>query len=112
MSSFYVSVRRIPPHFSIEPPDVLEVEPNASVAIECVAVGSPMPIVKWRQGYLEINPDDDPPHGKNVLNLTGVRESTNYTCVAQSELGNIEKDVHVRVKGKIIVECKFMNVSE
>lgn len=62
-----------------------------------------MPVVKWRKGYQEINPDEDPPHGRNVLNLTGVRESANYTCVAQSELGNIEKDVFVQVKGKSVV---------
>ncbi|XP_060552130.1 receptor-type tyrosine-protein phosphatase F-like isoform X9 [Ruditapes philippinarum] len=94
----YVKIRRVPPHFSIEPPDVLEVEPNASVTIDCVAVGSPMPVVKWRKGYQEVNKDEDPPHGKNVLNLTGVRESANYTCIAQSELGNIEKDVQIKVK--------------
>jgi netrin-G3 ligand len=99
----YITVRRVPPHFSIEPPDVLEVEPNASVTIDCVAVGSPMPVVKWRKGYQEVNKDEDPPHGKNVLNLTGVRESANYTCIAQSELGNIEKDVQIKVKGKIVV---------
>lgn len=59
-----------------------------------------MPIVKWRRGYHEVNKDKEPPLGRNVLNLTGVRESVNYTCVAQSELGNIEKDTEIRVKGK------------
>ncbi|XP_053394772.1 tyrosine-protein phosphatase Lar-like isoform X3 [Mercenaria mercenaria] len=94
----YVKVRRVPPNFPTPPPDVIEVEPNASLTIDCMAVGSPMPVVKWQKGYWEINPKDDPPLGRNVLNLTGVRESTNYTCVAQSELGNIETVVQVRVK--------------
>ena len=31
--------------------------------------------------------------------LTNVRESANYTCVASSDLGNIEANAQVKVKG-------------
>ena len=58
--------------------------------ITCVAVGSPMPFVKWRLGAIELTPEDNIPIGKNVLLLADVMESANYTCVATSDLGNIE----------------------
>ncbi|CAH1774763.1 unnamed protein product [Owenia fusiformis] len=38
------------------------------------------------------------PVGRNVLQLTNVKESANYTCVAVSELGNIESVATVKVK--------------
>ncbi|XP_052776376.1 tyrosine-protein phosphatase Lar-like isoform X3 [Mya arenaria] len=107
----YVKVRRVPPHFSVAPPDEYEVEPNATFSIDCVAVGSPMPVVRWRKGFVVLNRDDEAPHGKNSLNISGIRESTNFTCVAQSELGNIEKDVHVKVKALPNPPVKLM-VSE
>lgn len=100
LTIFSIAVRRVPPHFSVKLEDVYEVDPNGSLSIPCVAVGSPMPVVKWRQGYHDVNPEEDPPHGQNWLNLTGIRETTNYTCVAQSDLGNIEKDLQIKVRGK------------
>ncbi|XP_048762556.1 tyrosine-protein phosphatase Lar-like isoform X5 [Ostrea edulis] len=93
----YVRVRRVPPHFTL-PPKRLEVNPNGSVNLTCVAVGSPMPHVMWRDGASELG---KPVIGKNVLQLKNVTESKNYTCVASSELGNIEHvgEVIVRAKG-------------
>ena len=76
--------------------------PGGAVNITCVAVGSPMPYVKWRLNALELTPDDNIPIGKNVLMLTDVRESANYTCVAASDLGNIEAVAQVKVKGTSI----------
>jgi len=93
------SVRRVPPHFSI-PPENVEVMPGGSVNITCVAIGSPMPFVKWRLGALELTHEDNIPIGKNVLMLDNIRESATYTCVAASDLGNIESDAEVRVKGR------------
>lgn len=89
----------MPPHFSI-PPENVEVMPGGSVNITCVAIGSPMPFVKWRLGALELTPEDNIPIGKNVLMLNDIRESATYTCVAASDLGNIESDAEVRVKGQ------------
>lgn len=60
-----------------------------------------MPYVKWRLGAVELTPEDEVPIGRNVLSLNDVRESTNYTCVASSELGNIEDVAHVKVKGSV-----------
>lgn len=93
------AVRRVPPHFSI-PPDDVEVMPGGSVNLTCVAIGSPMPHVRWRLGAVDLTPEDSIPIGKNVLMLKDVRETATYTCVATSELGNIEADCDVRVKGK------------
>lgn len=91
-------VRRVPPHFSI-PPENAEVLPGGAVNLTCVAIGSPMPFVRWRLGAVELTPEDNPPIGKNILQLTDVRETATYTCVATSDLGNIEYDAEVRVKG-------------
>lgn len=96
------TVRRVPPHFSI-PPDNAEVMPGGDVNLTCVAVGSPMPLVRWRLGDSELTPDDNVPVGRNILMLRDVTVSGNYTCVATSDLGNIEHMVEVKVKGNKFV---------
>ncbi len=93
------SVRRVPPRFSIPPTDN-EIMPGGSVNITCVAVGSPMPYVKWMLGAEDLTPEDDMPIGRNVLELTDVRQSANYTCVAMSTLGVIEAVAQITVKGE------------
>ncbi|XP_031711081.1 receptor-type tyrosine-protein phosphatase S isoform X7 [Anarrhichthys ocellatus] len=90
-------VRRVPPRFSILPSNH-EIMPGGSINITCVAVGSPMPYVKWMLGSEDLTPEDDMPIGRNVLELNGVRESANYTCVAMSSLGIIEATAQVLVK--------------
>uniref|UniRef100_A0A8C1T2J4 Receptor-type tyrosine-protein phosphatase S n=1 Tax=Cyprinus carpio TaxID=7962 RepID=A0A8C1T2J4_CYPCA len=91
------SSRRVPPRFSIPPTDN-EIMPGGSVNITCVAVGSPMPYVKWMLGSEDLTPEDDMPIGRNVLELTDVRQSANYTCVAMSTLGVIEAVAQITVK--------------
>ncbi|XP_037643867.1 receptor-type tyrosine-protein phosphatase S-like isoform X16 [Sebastes umbrosus] len=90
-------VRRVPPRFSILPSNH-EIMPGGSINITCVAVGSPMPYVKWMLGSEDLTPEDEMPIGRNVLELNGVRESANYTCVAMSSLGIIEATAQVLVK--------------
>uniref|UniRef100_A0A668AKC1 protein-tyrosine-phosphatase n=1 Tax=Myripristis murdjan TaxID=586833 RepID=A0A668AKC1_9TELE len=96
-ANLYVRVRRVPPRFSILPSNH-EIMPGGSVNITCVAVGSPMPYVKWMLGNEDLTPEDEMPVGRNVLELNGVRESANYTCVAMSSLGIIEATAQVSVK--------------
>nr|XP_015201068.1 PREDICTED: receptor-type tyrosine-protein phosphatase delta isoform X43 [Lepisosteus oculatus] len=96
-ANLYVRVRRVPPRFSIPPTDH-EIMPGGSVNITCVAVGSPMPYVKWMLGSEDLTPEDDMPIGRNVLELTDVRQSANYTCVAMSTLGVIEDIAQITVK--------------
>ncbi|XP_023202018.1 receptor-type tyrosine-protein phosphatase delta isoform X17 [Xiphophorus maculatus] len=96
-ANLYVRVRRVPPRFSIPPTDN-EIMPGGSVNITCVAVGSPMPYVKWMLGAEDLTPEDDMPIGRNVLELTDVRQSANYTCVAMSTLGVIEAMAQITVK--------------
>lgn len=91
-------VRRVPPHFSI-PPESAEVMPGGAVNLTCVAIGSPMPSVRWRLAAVDLTPEDNIPFGKNILMLTDIRESATYTCVAMSDLGNIEAYAEIRVKG-------------
>ncbi|XP_030630523.1 receptor-type tyrosine-protein phosphatase S [Chanos chanos] len=90
-------VRRVPPRFTILPTSH-EIMPGGSVNITCVAVGSPMPYVKWMLNSEDLTPEDEMPVGRNVLELNSVRESANYTCVAMSSLGMIEAVAQVIVK--------------
>ncbi|MED6231394.1 hypothetical protein ATANTOWER_014929, partial [Ataeniobius toweri] len=96
-ANLYVRVRRVPPRFSI-PPTNQEVMPGGSVNLTCVAVGSPMPYVKWTMGLVELTKEEEMPLGRNVLEVTNIRESANYTCVAISSLGMIEATAQVTVK--------------
>ncbi|XP_053700682.1 receptor-type tyrosine-protein phosphatase S isoform X14 [Synchiropus splendidus] len=96
-ANLYVRVRRVPPRFSI-PPSSQEIMPGGSVNITCVAVGSPMPYVKWMLNSEDLTPEDEMPVGRNVLELSSVRESANYTCVAMSSLGIIEAVAQITVK--------------
>ncbi|KAM4584457.1 protein tyrosine phosphatase receptor type Db isoform 5-T5 [Odontesthes bonariensis] len=96
-ANLYVRVRRVPPRFSIPPSDS-EIMPGGNINITCVAVGSPMPYVKWMLGAEDLTPEDDMPIGRNVLELTDVRQSNNYTCVAMSTLGVIEAVAQIIVK--------------
>ncbi|XP_076837330.1 receptor-type tyrosine-protein phosphatase S isoform X2 [Brachyhypopomus gauderio] len=91
------NMRRVPPRFTILPSSH-EIMPGGSVNITCVAVGSPMPYVKWMLNTEDLTPEDEMPVGRNVLELNGVRESANYTCVAMSSLGIIEAVAQVIVK--------------
>uniref|UniRef100_A0A4W6C3L6 Receptor-type tyrosine-protein phosphatase F n=1 Tax=Lates calcarifer TaxID=8187 RepID=A0A4W6C3L6_LATCA len=96
-ANLYVRVRRVPPRFSI-PPTNHEVMPGGSVNLTCVAVGAPMPYVKWMTGELELTREEEMPIGRNVLELTNIRQSANYTCVAISSLGMIETTAQIIVK--------------
>nr|XP_057930093.1 protein tyrosine phosphatase receptor type Fa isoform X7 [Doryrhamphus excisus] len=96
-ANLYVRVRRVPPRFSI-PPTHQEVMPGGSVNLTCVAVGAPMPYVKWMSGEAELTPEEEMPIGRNVLELANIRQSANYTCVAISSLGMIETTAQITVK--------------
>ncbi|XP_048169450.1 receptor-type tyrosine-protein phosphatase F isoform X15 [Corvus hawaiiensis] len=90
-------VRRVAPRFSI-PPSNHEVMPGGSVNLTCVAVGAPMPYVKWMAGVEELTKEDEMPVGRNVLELNNIMQSANYTCVAISSLGMIEATAQITVK--------------
>ncbi|KAF7647563.1 hypothetical protein LDENG_00170680 [Lucifuga dentata] len=72
--------------------------PGGSVNLTCVAVGAPMPYVKWMSGEVELTREEEMPVGRNVLELTNIRQSANYTCVAISSLGMIETTAQITVK--------------
>ncbi|KAG7272522.1 hypothetical protein CRUP_006811 [Coryphaenoides rupestris] len=96
-ANLYVRVRRVPPRFSIPPTDH-EVMPGGNVNLTCVAVGAPMPYVKWMTGGLDLTREDETPVGRNILELTNIRQSANYTCVAISSLGMIDTTAQITVK--------------
>ncbi|XP_055547044.1 tyrosine-protein phosphatase Lar isoform X2 [Wyeomyia smithii] len=98
-TNLYVKVRRVPPTFSRPPEPIYEVMLGGNLTLTCVAVGSPMPYVKWRQGIdHDLTPENDVPVGRNILELSDIRHSTNYTCVASSTLGVIEATTLVKVQ--------------
>lgn len=81
------------------PPEPLyEVMLGADLNLTCVAVGSPMPTVRWRKGVEDLTPDDAIPIGKNILFLRGIGETAVYTCVASSKLGLKEINTTVKVQ--------------
>ncbi|XP_011638691.1 tyrosine-protein phosphatase Lar isoform X12 [Pogonomyrmex barbatus] len=98
-TTLYVKVRRVSPSFSIPPPAVSEIMLGGALNLTCVAVGAPMPYVKWRRDpAVDLTPEDNLPVGKNVLILTDIKESANYTCTAASDLGVIEATTMVKVQ--------------
>ncbi|CAB3376185.1 Hypothetical predicted protein [Cloeon dipterum] len=95
----YVKVRRVPPSFTIPPPSVQEVMLGAPLTLTCVAVGSPMPSVRWlKDEGTDLTPEDNIPVGKNVLELKEVKQTANYTCIASSNIGTIEARTLVKVQ--------------
>ena len=56
--------------------------------------------MQWREGARDLTPDSELPIGKNVLELTNIRDTSNYTCVAASKLGIIETHTVVKVQGR------------
>ena len=72
-----------------------------------VRLTSPMPYVKWMSGALDLTREDETPVGRNVLELTNVRESANYTCVAISSLGMIDTTAQITVKGEQLAYCSL-----
>jgi receptor-type tyrosine-protein phosphatase F len=73
---------------------------GGNLSLTCVAVGSPMPFVKWQRHDKDLTSDHDLPVGKSVLQLTDIKASANYTCVASSSLGIIEAMAMVKVQCK------------
>lgn len=59
-----------------------------------------MPYVRWVSGEAELTQEDKMPVGRNVLELTNIHQSANYTCVATSSLGTIETTAQVFVRGQ------------
>ncbi|XP_059489517.1 tyrosine-protein phosphatase Lar-like isoform X2 [Neocloeon triangulifer] len=97
--TLYVKIRRVAPTFSIPPPAVQEIMLGAPLTLNCVAVGSPMPSVKWRKAEsIDLTPEDNIPIGRNVLELKEVKETANYTCIAVSPIGTIEARTLVKVQ--------------
>jgi receptor-type tyrosine-protein phosphatase F len=110
----YIVVRRVPPNFAILHDELYEVIRGADLEVTCVAVGSPMPHVKWRKGSQDITDDFETKIGRNVLHLKDIQDSANYTCVDVSKLGIIEASTEVRVRKGLCLKqiCCFYGKNE
>ncbi|XP_072042754.1 receptor-type tyrosine-protein phosphatase S-like [Amphiura filiformis] len=101
-ANLYVRERRVPPTFTIEPVN-MEVVPGGSVNLTCVAEGNPIPMVKWTHGGMDLT-TGELPIGRNVLQLTNIEETGEYTCVAMSSLGTIQTSVTVTVRSELFYQ--------
>ncbi|XP_037288129.2 tyrosine-protein phosphatase Lar isoform X1 [Rhipicephalus microplus] len=97
-ATLFVRVRRVPPYFASPPERTYEVYPGAALNLTCVAVGAPMPFVQWLRGRVDLAAYGEPTLGRNDLMLEDIRESANYSCVASSPLGSIERVSQVLVR--------------
>ncbi|VDM49000.1 unnamed protein product [Toxocara canis] len=92
-------VRRVPSYFSYKLERLYKVGPGGAINLTCVAVGYPMSRVFWKKSDdIYLNDPQTAPIGKNVLTLTRVEQTENYTCIAVSKLGNIEATTTVEVR--------------
>lgn len=104
-----MKVRRVPPSFSRPPEPLNEVMLGADLNLSCIAVGSPMPHVKWMKDHVDLTPENEVPIGKNILQLKNIQQSANYTCVASSSLAQIEQTATVKVQCKeYIMYCVIL----
>ncbi|XP_067952178.1 receptor-type tyrosine-protein phosphatase delta-like isoform X2 [Watersipora subatra] len=94
----FVKVRQVSPVFSIRPDPIYNVMAGGSLNLTCAAYGSPMPHVSWMEDGERPAPAHNTPIGRNVLVLTNIRSSKNYTCRASSELGTIMQSTQVRIQ--------------
>ncbi|CAJ0587073.1 unnamed protein product, partial [Mesorhabditis spiculigera] len=93
------TVRRVPPYFSFKLEKQYRVHQGGGLNLTCVAVGYPMPRVFWRKsGDVALGDPLTAPIGKNILTLSAVERSENFTCVAVSKLGNIEATTTVEAR--------------
>lgn len=54
---------------------------------------------------MDLTPENDIPIGRNILELTNIQQSANYTCIAASSLGQIEAVAVVKV------QCEFRRIA-
>lgn len=102
---FLFLARVVPPYFSVPPAQLTQVVAGNDLNLTCTAVGSPMPIVYWKKGNIELNQvaanDTEAGNavtGRNILALRDIRESVNYTCIAVSMLGKNVALSHIIVQ--------------
>ena len=71
-----------------------------SLSLSCQAYGEPLPTVKWMRGHTQLTPEhnDTLLYVNNVLRLTDVTQSEEYTCAAENEMGSVEQTVLVMVE--------------
>lgn len=94
------------PKFDVEPPKNLEVVELQQVYLDCVASGSPKPIIKWDHETNTINDGDDGrfkifDNGTLLLNEARQDDAGIYGCIIGNSAG------FKRSETMLIVKCKF-----
>ena len=75
----------------------VEVKRGTDVTLICRATGSPMPYVRWQVGDRVLTPQESIPDGENIMIVYTGSQSATYTCVAESTLDLIHRDVEMKV---------------
>ena len=109
-STTRIAGRKVPPSFAELPKDVV-VNPGESTNLTCAGSGSPAPIIMWKRDNDEPIEDTRTSNGKNVLEVRDIWKSENFTCMLQSELGNVEHTVRVVLRGKLFCDTVLKLVS-
>lgn len=53
-------------------------------------------------GEADVMAGSEAPIGRNILELTNIQQSENFSCIAASTLGTIEANTFVRVQGTLL----------
>ncbi|XP_029998200.1 hemicentin-1 [Sphaeramia orbicularis] len=81
-----------PPEFKINNvTDIISVNKNSDILLNCEAEGNPKPQYKWTKNDVTLSNDTE------YLNLIQVNESTSYFCTATNNLRSIEKQFYIIV---------------
>ena len=88
--------------FVVLPEDV-RIRQGVSHVINCLARGTPPPVVTWQRSGVEIDaPLNILPNNSLVINNARIEDSGFYACVAENDRGKIMKDFTVMVLGEAL----------
>ena len=98
-----------PPEFNSFSSDVVVVEGDPSVTLECIADGEPTPNITWTKVYTNGNDSDVLETGNQFVLETNRINSGMYRCTAYNGIGTApNRTVKVEVNCKsIIVYCTY-----
>ncbi|OAF66521.1 hypothetical protein A3Q56_05766 [Intoshia linei] len=104
-ANLYIKVPRIPPHFVQLPPKVISILNGSAINLTCIVDGYPKPSLKWMKNDVILIPRDgviikesNDLMKKSTLLYNTIKCSSNFTCVAESEIGTIEASTFVYFK--------------
>uniref|UniRef100_A0A914HSM9 Uncharacterized protein n=1 Tax=Globodera rostochiensis TaxID=31243 RepID=A0A914HSM9_GLORO len=93
---------RGPPKIYLNPPPDYQVEPGGNLNISCAAVAFPFPQIFWEKGTADAHTNGangGVVKSEQVLIIKEIYKSTEFTCHARNQLGDVSRKVRVEVTG-------------